>query len=351
MRRADSRIGVISPRAIRHIAAFALILTAGCGKDSPPDTGPTSTPPTITCPADVTVAGVSNAAQNVTYPAPTVADGQPPVATTCAPVSGASFPLGTTTVNCAANDALARQAACSFKVTLKGVAIAATRYSAIGDSFTEGQNGQPPRFVDTPNAYPTKLQLALDTAYPGQGIVVLNHGEPGSGQRIAVIDENVKTFVRADRPDVVLLEGGYNDLLGDCGNGPTNTPPCQDAIGRVPVGYRDCIRHAREASSTVKYVFAATLTPPGPHVPPSNDRRISNTAITQTNVGIRQTIAREGAVLVDLYPLFVGHEAEYVDTDGLHLRPAGYQVMADAFFAAIQKTIPQTPLFGFSAPR
>jgi lysophospholipase L1-like esterase len=30
--------------------------------------------------------------------------------------------------------------------------------------------------------------------------------------------------------------------------------------------------------------------------------------------------------------------------DGLHLRPAGYQALADAFFAAIQATVPQTPL-------
>jgi lysophospholipase L1-like esterase len=268
----------------------------------------------------------------------------------CSPASGASFPRGTTTVNCQASDALARQAACSFSVTLKGLAISATKYSAIGDSFTEGQNGQQ-GFVDLPNAYPTKLQQALDIAYPGQGIVVLNHGQPGSGQRISVIDENVKFFIRVDKPDVMLLEGGYNDLLGDCGNGPTNTPLCQDAIGRVPVGYRDCIRHAREASATVKFIFAATLTPPGPRLPGANDRRISNDAIMQTNTGIRQQVPREGAVLVDLYPLFVGHEAEYVDADGLHLRPAGYQVMADAFFAAIQKTVPQTPLFGFSAPR
>jgi lysophospholipase L1-like esterase len=324
-------------------------VSAACGS-KPPPTGPITNPPQISCPADVTVTGVSAASQAVSYDAPGVREGAPPVTTTCAPQSGASFPLGTTTVNCAASDAMARQAACSFKVTLKGLAISAKKYSAIGDSFTEGQNGEP-GFVDLPNAYPTKLQLALDMTYPNQGIVVLNHGEAGSGQPISVIDQNVKTFVRADRPDVVLLEGGYNDLFGDCGNGPTNTQLCRDAIGRVAVGYRDCIRHAREASATVQFIFAATLTPPGPHSPGVNDRRISNDAIMQANAGIRQAIASERAVLVDLYPLFVGHEADYVDTDGLHLRPAGYQVMADAFFAAIQKTVPQTPLFGFSVPR
>ena len=323
---------------------------SACGSSSPPPTGPTTDPPQIACPADVTVTGVAAPSRAVTYAAPVVSKGAAPVTTTCAPASGATFPLGTTPVTCTASDAMARQASCSFTVTLKGLSIAAKKYSAIGDSFTEGQNGEP-GFVDVPNAYPTKLQLALDMTYPNQGIVVLNHGAAGSGQPISVIDQNVKTFVRADRPDVVLLEGGYNDLLSDCGNGPTNTVACRDAIGRVPVGYRDCIRHAREGSTTVQFVFAATLTPPGPHLPGVNDRRISNDAILQTNTGIRQTVANEGAVLVDMYPLFVGHEAEYVDSDGLHLRPAGYQVMADAFFAAIQKTVPQTPLFGFSVPR
>ena len=312
-------------------------------------TTPTPNPPQISCPNDVTVTGALGPAQTVTYSAPSVTAGAPPVTTTCAPESGASFPLGTTTVSCAAKDAMAQQATCSFKVTLKGLAIAVKIYDAIGDSFTEGQNGEP-SVVDLPNAYPTKLQMAFDMAYPGQGVVVINQGAAGASQPISVIDENVKKFVRADRPDAVLLEGGYNDLLNDCGNGPANTTLCGNAMKRVAGGYRDCIRHAREASPTVQFVFAATLTPPGPHVPPVNDRRISDAAIRQTNDMIRQTVAAERAVLVDVYPLFSGHEAEYVDTDGLHLRPAGYQVMADAFFAAIQKTIPQTPLLRSGQP-
>jgi lysophospholipase L1-like esterase len=150
-----------------------------------------------------------------------------------------------------------------------------------------------------------------------------------------------------------LLEGGYNDLLGDCGRGPTNTTVCRNTIEKtVPFGFRDCIRRSRESPRNVQFVFAMTLTPPGPVAPGArDDRRISSDAIVQTNDRIRQVVASESAVLVDVYPLFLGHEAEYIDTDGLHVRPAGYQVIADAFFAAIQKTIPQTPLFGFTAPR
>jgi lysophospholipase L1-like esterase len=164
------------------------------------------------------------------------------------------------------------------------------------------------------------------------------------------IVQSLVKYVTADKPDAVLVEGGYNDLLGDCGSGPTNTTACSGAIQRVQLGFLDCTRKSKERN--VAFVFAATMTPPGPLQPGAQrDRRISNDAIVQTNSRIREVVASQGGILVDLYPLFQGHEAEYVDTDGLHLRPAGYQAVADAFFAAIQKTIPQTPLFGFTAPR
>jgi lysophospholipase L1-like esterase len=101
----------------------------------------------------------------------------------------------------------------------------------------------------------------------------------------------------------------------------------------------------------VRYVFVSTLTPSGPLVPPTIDRRLRSDAITQVNARIRQVVAAQRGTLVDTYPTFLGHEAEYVSIDGLHLRPAGYQALADAFFAAIQQTVPQTPLFGVTSPR
>jgi lysophospholipase L1-like esterase len=55
---------------------------------------------------------------------------------------------------------------------------------------------------------------------------------------------------------------------------------------------------------------------------------------------------------VDTYPTFLGHEAQYVSSDGLHLNPAGYQAIADAFFAVIKSTIPQTtPLAAVNGAR
>jgi len=209
------------------------------------------------------------------------------------------------------------------------------KLDAIGDSLTAGENGLP-GFVDTANAYPTKLQASLDAFYPGQGIVVVNRGEPG--QRIERTLALLPGFLLADRPDAVLLLGGYNNLTMPCGPGQGGTLACRNAIDEVAFGIRDCIRRAKESPVGVKFIFVSTLTPPG-----TGPKRIDGGAIVETNRRLRLMIAAERVVLVDSYPLFVGHEADYVSVDGLHLQPAGYQALADAFLAAIKATITQTP--------
>jgi lysophospholipase L1-like esterase len=344
-------MGIVSRLPLRALTTVAFVLIAACGSHSPGPTTPTpaTNPPQIACPVDITVSGVAVATQTVTYDAPRVSDGAAPVTTTCSPDSGASFVLGSTTVSCQASDAQARKATCSFNVTLKGFSIALKKYDLLGDSFAAGENGRLPAVIDEPNSFPVRLQASFDAVYPGQGVTVIPHGD--SGKRIDAIVENIRKYVPIDKPDAVLVEGGYNDLLTDCGQGPASTPLCQTSLKNVQTGFLDCIRKSKEASATVQYLFVATMTPPGPVLPGApRDRRISNDAIVQENALIRQVVASQRAVLVDVYPLFVGHEAEYVDTDGLHLRPAGYQAMADAFFAAVQQTVAQAPLSRFRFP-
>jgi lysophospholipase L1-like esterase len=331
------------------IVVPALVFTAACGSHTPVTPTPVANAPQIACPADMTIHGITGASQAVTYSAPTVTGGTSPVNTSCTQASGASFSLGTTSVSCTASDAMARQAACSFNVTLTALALSVTKYETVGDSFTAGENGEP-GFIDTPNAYPTKLQNRFDTTYPNQGVVVINRGHNGDPIELTV--SQLDGFLAADKPGAVLILSGFNNLADGCGNGPVNTRLCQDAITQVALGVRDCIHRSKELPATVLYVFVSTLTPPGPVLAgAAHDRRISSDAIVQANAQIRQTVAAEGATLADPYPLFLGHEAEYVDTDGLHLRPAGYQVLADTFFAAITSKIPQTPLFTLNGLR
>jgi hypothetical protein len=79
-----------------------------------------TTPPAIAnVPADATVpaTGASGAVVNYTSPTATdIVDGPRPV--TCTPASGSTFPVGTTTVQCAAADSHANTATASFHVTV-----------------------------------------------------------------------------------------------------------------------------------------------------------------------------------------------------------------------------------------
>ena len=327
-----------------HLAAAAITLTVACGGSSNGGgpSGPTPQPaPAIVCPADLTVREVRSPAQAVTYTAPTTTGGVSPLTVTCNPPSGSDFRLGTTPVNCAVSDAQARAATCSFNVTLSGFKLAVTRFDTFGDSLTEGEMGRPSivlPLLDPPNAYPTKLQAAFDDTYPGQGIVVVNRGL--SGDSVEATESKLRQFLPVDRPEAVLLLTGYNNLTQPCRPGRGGSGECADAIDKVADGLRACLRRIREANVGVRYIFVSNLTPPGA----TGSNRIDGSAITQANVRIRQLTTAEGVVHVDSYSAFTGHEAEYVNVDGLHLRPAGYQALADAFFAAIKVTIDQTPL-------
>ena len=314
-------------------------MLGACGDDG---NGPTPIvqAPQIACPADVTISQVPGLSLTVTYPAPTVTGGAAPTSVTCTPASGASFPLGDTMVACVARDAQAREASCSFKVSVKGFTLGAMKFQAVGDSLTAGENGLP-SFVDLPNAYPTKLQALLTARYHTQTITVLNRGV--SGQRVETLEDLLPGMLNADRPDAVLLLTGYNNLTTPCSAGSFATIACSDAIDFTAVGVRDCIRRIKESPVGVKFIFVSTLTPPGP----TGSKRIDANAIVDVNRRIRVHIGAEGATLVETHPLFQGREAELVSPDGLHLLPAGYQTVAEAFAFAIRTTIPQTPALGY----
>jgi lysophospholipase L1-like esterase len=328
------------------IVAAALVVSA-CSNPNEPGQQPPA--PTITCPANITTRGVPGGGQPVTYPPATVTGGAAPVTTTCTPASGSSFNIGSTAVSCTAADAAARQAQCSFTVTLTPMLLGVIKYVAFGDSLTEGQNGRSglrgERIVDVPNAYPTKLQSSLNFEYIGQGITVPNYGKGGEPIDDKAIDR-LKGILATEKPGAVLLLDGYNNMFSTCAPGVSNTDECDQKITDVAFGIRDLIRTAKRPEYGVRYIFVSTMTPPGPYLGIPPDRRIANDAIMRANTRIVSMVRAEGATLVDTYPKFIGHEAEYVDQDGLHLRPAGYQAVADSFFGVIKSTVTTAPGLG-----
>jgi lysophospholipase L1-like esterase len=318
------------------------LLLTGCGNPMEP----TPDAPTIACPANVTVRGVPGGTQPVTYPAPVVAGGAAPVNVTCTPGSGAPFTVGTTAVACNAVDARSRPAQCSFTVTLTPLLLSVTKFVAFGDSFTEGEDGRNAilglGIIDPTGTYPVLLQGLLNNEYPGQSIIVLNRGR--SGEFVDDGRQRLPGVLEADRPGALLLLDGYNDLLGSCRPQDATTAQCAATTTDVVAGIRKMIQTAKTPGYGITYVFVSTLTPPGPYIS-GKDHRIAGTAIVQTNTKLASMVRAEGAILVDPYPAFIGHETEYVADDGLHLRRAGYQALAETFFAAIKGTITSTPGF------
>jgi len=335
----------LQKRSYLVVAALA-VLWSGCGNPNEPTPQPGA--PTIACPANVTVRGVSGSGQAVTYPPATVTGGASPVTTTCTPASGAPFSVGTTAVACTAVDASARQAQCSFSVTLTPLLLSVTKYVAFGDSLTEGENGRRLTlglgFIDPTATYPVYLESMLNNEYPGQSITVPNRGKSGDP-----VEEGIAKLpgvLAAEHPGALLLLMGYNNLLFPCAPGLSNTPECAQAISNVSFGMRDLIRIGKRPEYGVRYIFVSTLTPPGQFLGGPSDRRIANDAIVRANTGITNMVRSEGATLVDTYPTFIGHEVEYIDQDGLHLRPAGYQALAGSFFSVVKTTVMTTPGFG-----
>jgi HYR domain len=94
-------------------------------------------PPSITCPANITAtespAGSGSATVNYTTPTPT--DNCPGATASCAPPSGSSFPVGTTTVTCTAMDTSGNTATCHFSVTVNA---AATFSNCVQDDANPG---------------------------------------------------------------------------------------------------------------------------------------------------------------------------------------------------------------------
>jgi HYR domain len=83
-----------------------------------------TTPPTITPLADATVAANDPTGSTYAYTATATDKVDPSVSVTCTPPSGSLFPIGTTTVTCAARDASGNGSSVTFKVIVNRPALA-----------------------------------------------------------------------------------------------------------------------------------------------------------------------------------------------------------------------------------
>jgi hypothetical protein len=111
-------------------------------------------PPTIVCPGTVTASNDVDRCDAVVMFGISASDNCPGVMAPCTPASGSQFPVGTTTVSCAATDASGNAALCSFPLTVNDTQ--PPDLDTPGDLERLTSGGQPVRVV-----FPTTL-FAID---------------------------------------------------------------------------------------------------------------------------------------------------------------------------------------------
>ena len=334
------------------VSALVSLAAASCSSDNP--TGPTTTALQITCPAPKSAESLNGEPIAVDFGTPTTTGGSQPINVTCSPASGSTFPVGATTVTCTATDAKQATASCNLTVTVtRPGTLTATRFLAFGDSLTFGSPGgscQVPstagmtfrEFIERdartfhsradpppPSAYPNVLRQLLASRYSSQSPVVVNSGVPGEvildqgGTNDATLDR-LRSELSRTGAQVLLLMEGVNDLRG-FNHHVEEVPKVIKALG-------DFIREARARGAQV---LLATLPPNdaagcrGQHtwdmIVPNNDQL--------------KGLAGNGVTIVDIFAAFGGEPGVFVGFDGLHATEAGYERMAQAFFATIRQSL------------
>lgn len=254
----------------------------------------------LSCPAPVQAQTLDGRPVVVTFDPPRTGGGHEPITTQCTPASGSTFEIGITTVECTASDASNQSARCSFPVTVLGPPmLAVTDFLAFGDSLTA-------------SAYPGSLERNLTARYRVQDIRVVNAGVPGEQASDGVV--RFRTELLRQRPDVVLLMEGTNDLSLATGAGAESAAEAIESMVQAALG-----------------AGADTLLMT---VPPQRNRA-EVSLVEGYNRRIRAIAARRGVVLVDIHDLLLHGRCggtgpiPCIGPDGLHPTPAGYQLIVE----------------------
>lgn len=347
---------------LRHVALVLAMVAAGCMSDStsPPSTAVLTAPTSpgavpLSCPPSVERQSVDALPVQITWPIPTVA-GVPVDKGSCSPVSGTSFPIGSSTVTCTADEP-SYASACSFgiNITPPDPKLRFTRFMAFGDSITEGfvgdaafapdgnalripallRSGGISRAVQPLNAYPAVLQNLLTPAYLTQRFTVANEGL--SGERAVQGQFRLMSALLASRPEVMMLFEGFNDIdLAILNRGPNSTAPID--VRPIAAALQSMVFMAEGLGVEV---LLATLTPTTEVREESDPGTLA--AILDLNDEIRAmapTFGRGG--VVDLYSMLDGVPG-MISADGFHPTVAGYRRIGEIFFAEIVSRHDVTP--------
>ena len=291
-----------------------LATAAACGGKTPIQPPPPGPLLELSCPTAMVREATTPEGTDVHFDAPSPTGGLAPYNVQCEPGSSSIFAIGETAVRCTATDADMAQASCGFAVTVRvSQTIAKTKFTAFGDSITEGAISLAPLIMlDGPETYPFKLEQMLLERYPSQAFVVTNRGTGGENTRKGLI--RVPGVLDADKPDIMLLLEGVNaSWLLTTSEQASNLRSMIVAAQQRGVG-----------------VIIATVMPVTPaweadgHVGAMARIRALNPRIFQIAADLNI------APVVDLYSLFDSN-MQLIGKDGIHPTPEGQTRIAEAF--------------------
>jgi lysophospholipase L1-like esterase len=268
----------------------------------------------LACPVSVQVQSFDGQPVPVDFELPIVTGGQAPVTLDCTSEPGHGFDIGRTQVSCSASDALQQTASCAFPVTvLAPPRLSATRFLAFGDSLTAGWVSSPSSHArpEPTSAYPYLLQRELRARYLTQTVQIINAGAPGEDARDAT--DRFRSVVRSQRPEVILLMEGTNDLNPITGGG-------VDAATRA---LDDMVVHGRNSGADILLMT----------IPPSLRPGVEEN-VSPLNDAIGRIAARRDVLLVDIHDVVRngscpgGGTIPCIGADGLHPTADGYRLIA-----------------------
>jgi hypothetical protein len=151
-----------------------------------------STPPVLTVPGNITVNATSPSGAVVSY-AVTVTDADDPNPTvSCTLASGSTFPVGTTAVNCSANDFSGNSATASFNVIVRGALDQISDLIALVKSFNIKQgieNSLDAKLQNVYDALSAVVSGKKSTACSKLGAFI-NEVEAQSGKALTTVQAN-----------------------------------------------------------------------------------------------------------------------------------------------------------------
>ncbi|MCC7176957.1 MAG: SGNH/GDSL hydrolase family protein [Acidobacteria bacterium] len=218
-------------------------------------------------------------------------------------------------------------------------ALGATRFVAFGDSITCGVESAFDFLVPLPcpsgtHGYPERVQAMLAAYNPAQTFAMTKRGYPGEWAqdgatrlRTELAELAGPSVPPAQRPQGLLLLEGINDM----NNGVSATRAAASLAEMAQIGR---LHNLTVLVATMPQTYETV----DPNTGQTRHNSVEKIVPFNTEV-IRLLSGVQNVYVVDIYAAF-GSNRSLIGNDGLHPTPAGYDVMAQRFHAAIVARFP-----------